>query len=213
MNRLSRRVALCLALGLLGGALGASAPARAEAEKKPALATATFAGGCFWSMELAFDKVDGVVSTTSGYTGGHVANPTYEQVSAGDTGHFEAVKVQYDPSRISYAKLLDAFWHNVDPLNAEGQFCDSGPEYRSIIFVADAEQRKEAEASKKKLEESGRFKQPIVTQILPATAFYPAEEYHQDFAQKNPTRYGLYRAGCRRDARLKQLWGDEAPKH
>jgi peptide-methionine (S)-S-oxide reductase len=164
-------------------------------------------------MEGPFDALPGVVSTTSGYTGGSVPNPSYEQVSAGGTGHVEAVKVVYQPDQVSYAELLDVFWHNVDPLDAEGQFCDRGPTYRSEIFVLDAEQRRLAEASKRALEESGRFDSPIVTQIRDAGPFYPAEEYHQDYYRKNPIRYRFYRGGCGRDRRLEELWGSEAPAH
>jgi len=168
---------------------------------------ATFAGGCFWCEETAFEGIDGVLSVTSGYTGGHARNPTYEQVSSGVTGHAESVQVVYDPAKISYARLLDVFWHNVDPLQKDGQFCDHGTQYRSAIFYHDENQRNEAEASKRKLEEEPRFKGKIVTQIVAASTFYPAEEYHQDFYKKNPTRYHEYRMACGRDARLKELWG------
>ncbi len=168
---------------------------------------ATFAGGCFWCTEADFDKVPGVLSTTSGYIGGTVVNPTYKQVSSGKTGHVEAVQVRFDPAKTSYAKLLAAFWPTIDPLTANGQFCDHGPQYRSAIFYHDAEQKREAEASKAALEASGRFNQPVVTEILPATAFYPAEEYHQDYYHKNPIRYRYYRSNCGRDARLAELWG------
>jgi peptide-methionine (S)-S-oxide reductase len=193
---------------------GQSAPAPAPAKKEePKLATATFAGGCFWCMEPPFDKVKGVKSTTSGYTGGTKPNPTYEEVTTGATGHAEAVQVVYDPSKVSYAQLLQIFWRNVDPLTANAQFCDHGPQYRTAIFFHDAEQQRLAEESKRQLEASGRFKAPIVTELVPASTFYPAEDYHQDYYQKNPVRYRYYRFGCGRDARLKQLWGEEAPKH
>lgn len=201
MNRLSRLLAVLVALWSLGGMAAG-----------PPLAKATFAGGCFWSMETAFDKVEGVVSTTSGYTGGHEENPSYDEVSAGGTGHFESVEVTYDPAKVSYARLLEAFWHNVDPLAVDGQFCDHGDQYRTAIFASDEEQRRLAEESKRQLEASGRFKQPIATAILPARTFYPAEEYHQDYARKNPLQYRLYRAACGRDARLKELWGADAGK-
>jgi peptide-methionine (S)-S-oxide reductase len=168
---------------------------------------AVFAGGCFWCTESDFDKVPGVISTTSGYIGGSVANPTYQQVSAGTTGHTEAVQVRYDPSKTSYAKLLEAFWPTIDPLTANAQFCDHGSQYRSAIFYGTADQQTQAEASKAALQNSGRFNQPIVTEILPASTFYPAEDYHQDYYQKNPLRYAYYRRGCGRDARLEQLWG------
>jgi peptide-methionine (S)-S-oxide reductase len=174
------------------------------------VAVATFAGGCFWCMEPPFDKLDGVISTTSGYIGGTLPNPTYEQVSAGRTGHAEAVQVAYDPSRVTYEKLLDVFWHNVDPTVRDRQFCDVGSQYRTGIFVHNAEQRRLAEASKAALERTKPFKGSIVTEVVDAGTFYPAEEYHQDYYQKNPVRYRYYRAGCGRDARLKELWGDQA---
>jgi peptide-methionine (S)-S-oxide reductase len=173
----------------------------------PAAAKAVFAGGCFWCEETAFEGVPGVISAVSGYTGGQKKNPTYEEVSAGGTGHAESVEVTYDPAKISYEKLLQIFWHNVDPLQANGQFCDHGNQYRSAIFYANDAQRAAAEASKRKLEEEPRFKGKIVTQIVPASTFYPAEEYHQDFYKKSPLRYKTYRAGCGRDARLQELWG------
>lgn len=174
------------------------------------LAKATFAGGCFWCMEHPFDELAGVMSVTSGYTGGQAKNPTYEQVSSGGTGHAESVQVVYDPRKIGYPELLDVFWHNVDPLTPNAQFCDHGSQYRSAIFYHTDEQRVLAEASKQKLEQSGRFKQPIVTQIVPASTFYPAEEYHQHYYRKNPVRYKFYRWNCGRDARLKKVWGDDA---
>jgi peptide-methionine (S)-S-oxide reductase len=176
----------------------------------PRVAVATFAGGCFWCMEPPFDKIDGVLSTLSGYTGGTTQRPTYEQVSAGRTGHAEAVQVTYDPSKVSYEKLLDVFWHNIDPTVKDRQFCDIGSQYRSAIFVHDAEQRRAAEASKSALQRSKPFKGEVVTEIVDAGAFYPAEEYHQDYYVKNPVRYRYYRAGCGRDARLKELWGELA---
>ena len=190
-----------------------SAASLAHAQGEPERATATFAGGCFWCEETAFEGLDGVLSVTSGYTGGQKLNPSYEEVSSGSTGHAESVQVLYDPRKISYARLLDVFWHNVDPLEAGGQFCDRGTQYRSAIFYADAEQRRLAEASKKVLEKEPRFAGKIATQLVPATKFYPAEEYHQDFYKKNPARYQEYRQGCRRDARLKQLWGEPAGGH
>ena len=168
---------------------------------------ATFAGGCFWCMEPPFDKVDGVISTISGYTGGRTENPTYEEVSSGTTGHAESVQITYDPSRVSYEKLLEVYWHNIDPLVRDRQFCDVGEQYRSAIFYHDEEQKRLAEASKEELEKSGRFKEPIATQIVAATAFYPAEEYHQDYYKKNPIRYKFYRYNCGRDQRLMELWG------
>jgi len=169
--------------------------------------TATFAGGCFWCMEAAFDKVDGVVSTTSGYTGGHTENPSYKEVSRGGTGHAESVQVVYDPQRVSYEKLLDVFWHNVDPTTAGGQFCDWGDQYRSEIFYHTPEQQQLAQQSKASLEKLKPFKDPIVTRISAAGKFYPAEDYHQDYYKKNPLRYKFYRYGCGRDQRLEELWG------
>ena len=169
------------------------------------LAKATFAGGCFWCMEPPFDKLPGVVSTTSGYTGGHTANPTYEQVSSGRTGHTEAVEVVYDPRTVTYAQLLDVFWRNIDPLTANAQFCDSGSQYRAGIFVHDDTQRRLAEESKRAVAQ--RLDKLVVTEIVAASKFWPAEEYHQDYYKKNPVRYQLYRAGCGRDQRLEAIWG------
>jgi len=171
---------------------------------------ATFAGGCFWCMEQPFDKLDGVLATTSGYIGGTKAKPTYEEVSSGGTGHTEAVQVLYDPKKVSYEKLLDVFWRNIDPTVKDRQFCDVGSQYRTGIFVHDDEQRRAAEASKATIEKSKPFKEPIVTPIAKAEDFWPAEEYHQDYYKKNPVRYTYYRTGCGRDARLKQLWGTAA---
>jgi peptide-methionine (S)-S-oxide reductase len=177
------------------------------------LATATFAGGCFWCMQPPFDKLDGVIRTTVGYTGGQMRPPNYEQVSAGTTGHAESIHVTYDPKKISYTKLLEVFWHNIDPLAPNAQFCDHGSQYRTAIFFGNNEQNQLAEQSKKDLEASGRFKQPIVTAIVPAGEFYPAEEYHQKYYRENPLRYRYYRHNCGRDQRLKELWGAEAPAH
>jgi peptide-methionine (S)-S-oxide reductase len=182
----------------------------ATAQTAVARAKATFAGGCFWCVESDFDKVDGVISTTSGYIGGRVPNPTYQQVSAGGTGHTEAVEIVYDPGKVSYEKLLEVFWVNVDPTVRDRQFCDIGSQYRTGIFVHDEAQRRAAEASKAALEKSKPFKAPIVTPIETATTFYPAEDYHQDYYKKNPIRYRYYRTGCGRDARLRELWGDAA---
>jgi len=169
---------------------------------------ATFAGGCFWCMEPPFDELPGVISTTSGYTGGQMKNPTYEQVSAGITGHAEAVEVVYDPAKITYARLLDVFWKNIDPVTPNRQFCDAGTQYRSAIFYHNEEQKRLAEASKKALENSGRFQQPIVTEIAAASAFYRAEEYHQDYYKKNPVRFNFYKYSCGRARRLAELWGN-----
>ncbi len=171
---------------------------------------AIFAGGCFWSTQKAFDEVEGVVGTTAGYAGGTLANPTYEQVGSGDSGHAESVKVIYDPAKVGYEQLLDVYWHHIDPLTPNAAFCDHGPQYRSIIFYGDTAQQRAAEASKRALDESHRFPTPIVTAIQPATPFYPAEDYHQMFYKKNPAHYEAYRIGCRRDERIRQLWGDVA---
>ena len=194
-------------------AVGAISPAGGQARNAPqpddqAFKKAAFAGGCFWCMEPPFDRLDGVISTTSGYTGGSRMNPTYAEVSAGVTGHAEAVEVLYDPSKIGYAQLLEIFWRNIDPLTPNRQFCDRGSQYRSAIFYQDAGQEHLARQSKAQLERSGRFEDPIVTEIAQATAFYRAESYHQDYYTKNPLRYKLYKWGCGRDARLKQLWGE-----
>ncbi len=169
--------------------------------------TAIFAGGCFWCMQPPFDKLDGVISTTVGYAGGKEKNPTYEQVSAGLTGHVEAVEIVYDPSRVSYSALLDVFWRNIDPTQADGQFVDRGPQYRSVIFYHNDEQRRLAEASRESLDNSGRYERGLVTEIVPATTFYRAEEYHQDYYKKNPLRYKYYRYGSGRDRYLEEVWG------
>ena len=170
-------------------------------------AVAVFAGGCFWCTEADFDKLPGVLETTSGYIGGSIENPTYEEVSSGRSGHIEAVQVRFDPRQTSYTKLLEAFWPTIDPVNGNGQFCDNGPQYRSAIFYLDAEQQRLAEASKTALAASGRLQQPIATVIQAATTFYAAEDYHQDYHTKNPLRYSYYRHGCGRDQRLQELWG------
>jgi len=189
------------------GSLVALQPASSSAEAASS-AKAYFAGGCFWCMEEAFEKVEGVTAVISGYMGGTVANPTYEQVSAGRTGHAESVEVIYDPSRISYQKLLDAFWRNIDPLTPNAQFCDHGEQYRSAVFYGTEEEKRLAEESKQTIERSKRFSQPIVTQIVGASTFYPAEEYHQDFYKKNPIRYKFYKYNCGRAQRLDDLWGN-----
>lgn len=168
---------------------------------------ATFAGGCFWCTEADFDKVPGVLSTTSGYIGGTLINPTYDQVSSGKTGHIEAVQIHYDSAKTNFAKLLTAYWSTIDPLTPNRQFCDGGLQYRSAIFYHDSDQKKQAEESKAALVSSGRFSKPIVTEIRPATEFYQAEGYHQDYYIKNPIRYAYYRSSCGRDGRLEELWG------
>jgi len=191
-----RRLLMSLVLVLAAGGI-----ATAQAEK----AVAIFAGGCFWCTESDFDKVPGVLSTTSGYIGGTVKNPTYEQVSGGGTGHAEAVEITYDPSKVSYEKLLNVYWRSVDPTVKNAQFCDHGSQYRTAIFVANEAERKLAEASKKKVE--AELKKPIYTQIAGAGPFYAAEDYHQDFYTKSPSKYKFYRWNCGRDQRLKQIWG------
>ena len=188
-------------------ACGGAAWAQGASSAAGATAIATFAGGCFWCVESDFDKLPGVLSTTSGYTGGKVANPSYEQVSSKATGHAEAVEIAYDPKRISYGQLLTHFWHSIDPTTKDRQFCDVGSPYRTAIFVHGAAQRRAAEASLAELQKTKPFKEPIVTQIVDAGPFYPAEAYHQDYYKKNPLRYHYYRSGCGRDARLGQLWG------
>lgn len=170
--------------------------------------SAVFAGGCFWCLEAPFDALPGVIETESGYTGGSVSNPTYEQVSSGTTGHVEAMRVVYDPQKISFEKLLEVFWRNIDPTDGGGQFCDRGPQYRSAIFFADPEEEALAKRDKARLEESMGMR--IATEILPGAEFYSAEEYHQDYYKKNPLRYHFYRQGCGRDQRLRQIWGAEA---
>jgi peptide-methionine (S)-S-oxide reductase len=197
--------AATLAVALWPAAAWAQAPAVA-----PATAKATFAGGCFWCVEADFDKLPGVVSTTSGYIGGHVANPSYEQVSAKRTGHAEAVEVVYDPAKVTYEQLLQHFWHGIDPTVRDRQFCDIGSPYRTAIFTHDATQLQAARASLAALEKSKPFTAPIVTEIAPAGPFYPAEAYHQDYHLKNPLRYRYYRASCGRDSRLRELWGERA---
>jgi peptide-methionine (S)-S-oxide reductase len=178
-----------------------------EAAEAPKLAKASFAGGCFWCMEEAFEKVDGVASVVSGYMGGQKASPTYEEVSAGRTGHAESIEVLYDPAKVTYTKLLDAFWRNIDPTTPDRQFCDQGNQYRSAIFYHDDEQKRLAEDSKRMLEKAKSFKGPIVTEIVPAAPFYSAEQYHQDFYKKNPIRYKFYKYNCGRQQRLDELWG------
>jgi peptide-methionine (S)-S-oxide reductase len=182
-------------------------PVQATLAADPPTEKAIFAGGCFWCVEADFDKVDGVLSTTSGFVGGRKTNPSYQEVSGGKTGHAEAVEIVYDPRKVSYAKLVEHFWRTIDPTVKDAQFCDIGNEYRTGIFTVNAEQKKIAEASRAALEKNKPFSAPIVTEVTPAGTFYPAEDYHQDYYKKNPIRYSYYRNGCGRDARLKQLWG------
>ena len=206
MKRLAH---LAAALGLVLAAAFAAAQNAAPANT----AKATFAGGCFWCVEADFDKVPGVLSTTSGYIGGTVANPTYEQVAAKRTGHAEAVEIVFDPSQVSYEKLVEHFWRTIDPTTKDAQFCDHGSPYRTAIFANDAAQLKVAQASLEALKKNKPFKEPVVTEILSAGPFYKAEDYHQDYYKKNPVRYQYYRSACGRDARLKQLWGSQAAAH
>ena len=177
------------------------------ADRSDGTAVATFAGGCFWCMEPPFDVLDGVAATISGYIGGNTENPSYEQVSAGNTGHAEAVQVTYDPSKVSYEKLLEVFWQNVDPTTPDRQFCDRGSQYRTGIFYHNDAQKAAAQASKSKVDETKPFAEPVVTEITAAGTFYPAEDYHQDYYKKNPLRYKFYRFNCGRDQRLEELWG------
>jgi peptide-methionine (S)-S-oxide reductase len=205
--------AAALAAAIVGATIaaaagGAFAQGNTATGPTPAgLAKAVFAGGCFWCVESDFDKVPGVVSTTSGYIGGKVANPTYEQVSAKSTGHAEAVEIVYDPKRVSYEQLLEYFWRTIDPTTKDRQFCDAGSPYRTAVFAVDAKQLAATQASLAKLEKSKPFKEPIVTEIALAGPFYAAEDYHQDYYKKNPVRYKYYRTSCGRDARVTQLWG------
>lgn len=200
MTRSIAGLSLLAAVAMAGAAYAQSA-APGKTEK------ATFAGGCFWCVEADFDKVEGVISTTSGYIGGKTANPSYRQVSSGGTGHAEAVEIVFDPAKVSYEKLLQVFWRNIDPVAKDRQFCDSGDMYRSAIFFHGSEQRALAEKSKKDIEASGKFTQPIATELVAASTFYPAENYHQDYHKKNPSKYAFYRWNCGRDRRLEQIWG------
>jgi peptide-methionine (S)-S-oxide reductase len=208
---------VALVAGLAAMALGffSSAGAQDQVSSPDAkrLSTAVFAGGCFWCVEADFDKVDGVVSTVSGYTGGTVVNPTYEQVSHKKTGHYEAVKVTYDPDKVSYDALVDYYFHHIDPTDSTGQFCDKGESYRSAVFVANADQREVAETEVEMIDHSGVLGTPVVTKILDASTFWPAEDYHQDYYKKNPLKYRYYRTACGRDARVKKVWADGSSGH
>ena len=175
--------------------------------QSPATGQATFAGGCFWCLEEVLEKIPGVLTATSGYTGGSLENPTYEQVSGGRTGHTEAVRITFDPSRVTYAQILEVFWRNIDPIDAGGQFCDRGSQYRAGIFAHDEVQRRAAESSRQAIAASGRFKQPITAEIATAGPFYVAEDYHQDYYKKNPVQYRFYKFSCGRERRLDQVWG------
>lgn len=203
-------IAIAVALVTAVVVMNATAASAQRLSQLPGLETATFAGGCFWCVEADFDKVKGVVSTLSGFMGGKTPNPTYRQVVDGGTGHAEVVEIKFDPKQVSFARLVEIFWRTIDPLDADGQFCDRGDMYRSAIFYHSQAQKEIAEASKAALAASGRFRQPIATEITAASAFTPAEDNHQDYYRRNPGRYFSYRAGCGRDARLRGLWGAEA---
>jgi peptide-methionine (S)-S-oxide reductase len=207
---LMRPLAMLMISSLAVGALAAQGTSPTPPAPE-GLKLATFAGGCFWCMEHPFDALPGVVKVTSGYTAGQTPNPTYSQVSAGTTGHTEAVQIVYDPAKVSYAKLLDVFWHNIDPVTPNAQFCDHGSQYRSAAFYHDPEQQRAIEASKAALTAARTLPSPIVTEIAAASVFYAAEEYHQQYYKKNPIRYRFYRWNCGRDQRLKELWGAAAP--
>jgi len=202
---IGRRFATALALLFLGAGAGASA-ADAPDARTSEVRTAIFAGGCFWCIEADFEKLPGVIAAESGYTAGRTVNPTYEQVSAGSTGHTEAIRVTYDPQKVSYRQLVDYFWRHIDPTVKNRQFCDVGSQYRSGIYWQNEAERKAAESSRDTLLASGKLPR-IETEIVAASAFYPAEEYHQDYYKKNPIRYAYYRQGCGRDARVQQIWG------
>ena len=196
-----------MTLAFLSSAGAEDRPADAASKR---LSSAVFAGGCFWCVEADFDKVTGVIDTVSGYTGGNVANPTYEQVSHTDTGHYEAVKVTYDPDVVSYDVLVDYFFRHVDPTDPNGQFCDKGDSYRSAVFVGNESERAIAESEVAEIEEAGTLGAPVVTAVLPSDTFWPAEDYHQNYYKKNPLKYRFYRASCGRDGRVEELWGDTA---
>jgi methionine-S-sulfoxide reductase len=211
MHQFARHLRWLAPLALLLGVSAALAQSTPAPKADGKSATAIFAAGCFWCVEEAFEKVPGVSAAVSGYIGGKTANPTYGQVVSGTTGHTEAVQVTYDPGKVKYEQLVDWFWKNVDPLDASGQFCDKGSQYRSGIFYQGEAQKKAAEASKQALVASGRFKQPIVTEITAAGPFYLAEDYHQDYYKKNANRYQFYKYACQRVQRLEQLWGKATP--
>lgn len=210
MTMRSRSTGLAATVLLLLGGIGFAAGAESVQPAKSAMGTATavFAGGCFWCMEADFEKLPGVISAESGYTGGKTANPTYHEVSAGGTGHTEAVRVSYDTAKLSYRQLVDYFWHHIDPAARDRQFCDVGTQYRSAIYWRNEAERKIAEQSRAALLRSGRLPQ-VFTEIAAASAFYPAEEYHQDYYRKNPLRYAFYRRSCGRDARVHEIWGEQ----
>lgn len=197
-----------MAVGLMTCTLLTGWPS-SSVQSAPTSAKAYFAGGCFWCMEEAFEKVDGVIAVVSGYMGGTVSNPTYEQVSDGHTGHAESIEVTYDPNKVTYQKLLDAFWRNIDPVMPNAQFCDHGTQYRAVVFYSTEEEKRLSEESKRAIEQSKRLPAPIVTQFVQASTFYPAEDYHQDYYKKNPLRYKYYKYSCGRAQRLEDLWGKQ----
>ncbi len=205
LRRMNLATAMSLAIALY---LPVAPTAQAQTTASAKTEVATFGGGCFWCVEADFDKVPGVISTTSGYSGGKVPNPTYEQVSSKSTGHTEVVRIVFDPAKVSYAQLVEKYWRTIDPTVKDRQFCDAGSPYRTVIFAHDDKQLSIARASLAALEKSKPFKEPIVTPVEPAPAFYAAEDYHQDYYLKNPLRYKYYRTSCGRDARLKELWGE-----
>ena len=210
MHLIRQRLGIGLLIWTMVGAAGSARAQQAHSQDgrtMKQLDTATFAGGCFWCMEPPFEKLNGVRSVTSGYTGGTEPNPSYEQVSSGKTGHAESIQIRYDPAAVTYEQLLDVFWMNVDPTTPNAQFADHGTQYRTAIFYHNEAQQRLAEASKAKLARSGKFQAPIVTEIVPASTFYPAEDYHQDYYKKNPLRYKLYRVGSGRDRYLHEQWG------
>jgi len=216
IGRLGPWLLAALAAALPSFAASAPAPSARTAAPPAAPARtekATFAAGCFWCAEAAFEGKPGVISVVSGYSGGEERDPTYEQVSAGRTGHYESVQVTFDPAKIGYERILDIFWRNVDPTQGDGQFCDRGGQYRSAIFVMSATQRRIAEESRRRLVAKKRWKAPVVTPVLEFRSFWPAEAYHQDYHRKNPVEYRTYRLGCGRDRRLRELWGEGAPPH
>ncbi|HPF23687.1 MAG TPA: peptide-methionine (S)-S-oxide reductase MsrA [Hyphomonas sp.] len=214
-TRSPQSVAVVAGLAAMAVGFFSSAGAQDQVSSPDAkrLSSAVFAGGCFWCVEADFDKLDGVVSTVSGYTGGTVDNPTYQQVSHEKTGHYEAVKVTYDPDKVSYADLVDYYFHHVDPTDAAGQFCDKGESYRTAVFVANANEREVAEAEIEAIDQSGVLSAPVVTNVVDATTFWPAETYHQDYYKKNPLKYRYYRTACGRDSRVKQVWAKAGAGH
>ena len=200
------------AMGFVWSAVADQSETEAAPTAASTLETAVFAGGCFWCTEADFDKVDGVVSTISGYTGGTVDDPSYRQVTSGNTGHYEAVKVSYDPEKVSYEELVHYYFRTVDPTDPRGQFCDKGPSYRTAVFVEDEDERDTVESEIESIEASGVLPGPVVTKVLEETEFWPAEDYHQDYYRTTPVKYRFYRKGCGRDAKLKKLWGEDAGK-